>query len=58
VKKKTSIRLLIIVLLISQAAYSQPEPPNPVGLPIDGGIFFLIASAVIYGVNKIRNNKI
>tara|TARA_B110000967_G_scaffold209439_1_gene265642 strand:+ start:1738 stop:1878 length:141 start_codon:yes stop_codon:yes gene_type:complete len=46
-----------MVLLISQTAYSQgPPPPNPPGIPIDGGIFFLLSTAIIYGVTKIRNN--
>jgi hypothetical protein len=56
VKKSTVIILFTMVLLISQTAYSQPPPPNPPGIPIDGGIFLLLSTAIIYGVTKIRNN--
>ncbi|MDG1697321.1 MAG: hypothetical protein P8H93_00195 [Polaribacter sp.] len=32
-----------------------PPPPPPPSLSIDGGLFFLIASATIYGLKKTRN---
>lgn len=32
-----------------------PPPPPPPNLPVDGGLFFLIALAIIYGVKKTRN---
>jgi len=32
-----------------------PGPPPPPGLPIDGGIFGLLAVALAYGVKKIND---
>ncbi|SFV64915.1 hypothetical protein MNB_SUP05-5-1037 [hydrothermal vent metagenome] len=33
---------------------AQPGPPPPVGLPIDGGIAFLLGSGIVYAVSKLR----
>ncbi|WP_341221608.1 PID-CTERM protein-sorting domain-containing protein [Polaribacter atrinae] len=30
-------------------------PPPPPGLPIDGGLLFLVISGIIYGVKKVKN---
>jgi hypothetical protein len=29
-------------------------PPPPPGLPIDGGLFILLASGVLYGIKKSK----
>ena len=41
--------------LFAQGPPPPPPPPGlPPGLPIDGGILFLAASALVYGVRKIK----
>lgn len=37
-------------------AQGPPPPPPPPGLPIDGGLLFLAASALVYGVRNINKN--
>jgi len=32
-----------------------PPPPPPPGLPIDGGLLFLLIAGVAYGVKKIKD---
>ena len=43
--------LVIVPLLMVFTASAQPAPP---ATPIDGGLGFLIAGGVLYGVSKIR----
>lgn len=47
--------LFSLYLAISSQVFAQgpPPPPPPPGLPIDGGLLFLIASAIGYGIKKI-----
>lgn len=57
-KKKNTLTLLI-VLFISIGIYGQlvpppVPPPPPPGLPIDGGIIFLIISGAIFGFSKLK----
>ncbi|MCF6278975.1 MAG: hypothetical protein L3J14_01360 [Flavobacteriaceae bacterium] len=33
------------------------NPPNPPGLPIDGGAIFLLSSGLIYAINKLRRKE-
>jgi len=60
-KNTTPFIILIgIVLISSTQVFAQGPPPPPPpglepGLPIDGGILFLAASALVYGVRKLRN---
>ena len=62
-KKRTlKIALVLMFLLAAEFMFSQSTPPPnrapaPPGLPIDGGIFTLIAVAFGYGVSKLRNKK-
>ncbi len=53
-------------MFISVAAYSKiPDPPTEVGgapppgpgLPIDGGLSFLLASGVVYGIYSLKRKK-
>jgi hypothetical protein len=56
-KKKEKILLLFCMTFVCYT-YGQspgPPPPPPPNLPVDGGLFFLIALAIIYGVKKTRN---
>jgi hypothetical protein len=34
-----------------------PPPPPPPGLPIDGGISFLVITGILYGVFKLREKE-
>jgi len=50
---RTKYILTLAILLMSFAVLAQPGTPP--GTPIDGGLGFLIAGGVLYGVSKIRN---
>jgi len=58
-EKKLSLSLLLFCIIFvctnGQSVPPSPGPPGPPSLPVDGGLFFLIASAIIYGVKKTRN---
>ncbi|MDD3721315.1 MAG: hypothetical protein PHW92_02340 [Lutibacter sp.] len=41
-------------MLSSLPAYAPPPPP---GLPIDGGLSFLLASGVIYGIYSLKRKR-
>ena len=60
-KKMLKIVIVFIALFATEYIFSQTPPPNrgavPPGLPIDGGVFSLIAIAFGYGVNKLRNKS-
>ena len=52
--------VLILALTIGFVASGQvvpppAPPPPPPGLPLDGGLVFLVFSAIIYGAKKIKN---
>ena len=53
--------LSIFFVLIGFVTYAgepaPPGPPPPVGLPIDGGLSFLIISGVAYGIFELRRKK-
>lgn len=48
--------LLIIFLFtpffITHGLCQAPPPPDPVGIPIDGGLLFLLIGGIIYGGRK------
>jgi len=57
--KKIKLIVLFTVLLFAQSVLGQivpppiPPPPPP-GLPVDGGIIFLLISGLIYGIRTLR----
>jgi hypothetical protein len=55
-------KILIIIVLLSVQAFAAPGPPPPEvpppGLPIDGGILFLVVAALGYGLFKINQRKL
>jgi len=56
------ILLLFCFMLISLLAYSQKGPPPPVpppnpGLPIDGGISYLLVAGAIYGAYSLKKKN-
>lgn len=68
-KNKFNIVLLTFSLLVAAEGYSQKAPPTPPpngkpaapppnpGLPIDGGLAYLLLSGIFYGVYELRKNK-
>ena len=50
--------VLTFVLILVNVSFAQgpPDPPDP-GVPIDGGLGFLLAAGLIYGVNKYRKSR-
>jgi len=55
------IILLIAFLFVALAGIAQAvpppvPPPPPPGLPIDGGVLFLLIAGMAYGVKTIRKN--
>ncbi|MBL4905676.1 MAG: hypothetical protein JKZ00_06660 [Flavobacteriaceae bacterium] len=57
-KKRIKYTLIVAILLTAtmygQAVPPPVPPPPPPGLPIDGGIFLLLLSGVVYGVKKLK----
>ncbi len=54
--KKTSLLILMVCLSISVFGQAPPPPPPPPpGLPIDGGIFFLLLAGLFYGAKKLKD---
>ncbi|MDA9338083.1 hypothetical protein N9Q51_01875 [Flavobacteriaceae bacterium] len=53
-KKLASLLLLLLFPLI-MIAQGPPPPPPPPGLPIDGGLLFLLIAGIVYGVKKLKN---
>ena len=57
-KKLASLLLLLLfplVMIAQGTGLPSPPPPTPPGLPIDGGLLFLLIAGVAYGVKKIKD---
>ena len=57
-KKLASLLLLLLfpLIMIAQGTgLPGPGPPPPPGLPIDGGLLFLLIAGIVYGVKKLKN---
>jgi len=48
--------LMILPVLVKDAA-AQPPPPPPQDIPIDGGLFLLIAAGASYGARKLYKQQ-
>jgi peptidoglycan/LPS O-acetylase OafA/YrhL len=48
--------LLVLPVLIKDAS-AQPPPPPPQDIPIDGGLFLLIAAGAAYGARKLYKQQ-
>ncbi|QNM85291.1 hypothetical protein H9W90_14030 [Polaribacter pectinis] len=59
-KKRKYLTLLLVFVLIctvsGQVVPPPMPPPPPPGLPVDGGLLFLLISGLIFGVKKIKDN--
>lgn len=51
--------MLIVFICLPSLVQAQPfDCPNPdLPCPIDGGLSFLIAAGVVYGVKKVRDGR-
>lgn len=68
-KKVKLLMLCFAFMLFGAVAYSEKPPPTPgqrssdaalpppPGLPIDGGLSFLLASGVAYGIYALKRKK-
>jgi len=52
--KKLASLLLLLLFPLTMIAQGPPPPPPP-GLPIDGGLLFLLIAGMAYGVKKLKN---
>jgi peptidoglycan/LPS O-acetylase OafA/YrhL len=48
--------LLVLPMFINNAS-AQPPPPPPQDIPIDGGLFLLIAAGAAYGARKFYKQQ-
>jgi len=48
--------LMVLPGLVKDAA-AQPPPPPPQDIPIDGGLFLLIAAGASYGARKLYKQQ-
>ena len=48
--------LMVLPVLVKDAA-AQPPPPPPQDIPIDGGLFLLIAAGATYGARKLYKQQ-
>lgn len=64
-KKIFTLTLLVLIGFVCAAqggippapAPPQGPPPDPIGLPIDGGVLIAAFFAVVYGVKKITKSN-
>ncbi|MCE2497201.1 MAG: hypothetical protein J4F31_11600 [Flavobacteriales bacterium] len=49
--------IIVALMLVPTVVLGQPANPDPPGVPIDGGVGFLLAAGAAYGVKKYRDHK-
>ena len=59
--KYLTILGFLVVFVLSpafvQTAIAQPPPPDPVDIPIDGGLGFLLAAGVAYAAKRLYKSN-
>jgi hypothetical protein len=49
---------LFVAVVATKAVFAQGIPDDPdIAVPIDGGIFTVVGSAVAYGVYRLKNKN-
>ena len=51
----SSIFILVVAVSVAQVPPGAPPPPPPRSLPIDGGLLFLVISAILFGIKKLKH---
>jgi hypothetical protein len=46
--------ILVAAVCVAQVPPGVP-PPNAPSLPIDGGLLFLVISAILFGIKKLKH---
>ena len=49
--------IMVLPAFIGTLSAQPPPPPDPVGVPIDGGLSLLLAAGVAYGSKKFFSKK-
>ncbi|KGL58737.1 PID-CTERM protein-sorting domain-containing protein [Polaribacter sp. Hel1_85] len=48
--------MLAFTCIVSGQIVPPPvPPPPPPGLPVDGGLLFLIVTGILFGIKKLKN---
>jgi len=48
--------ILVAAVCVAQVPPGiSPNPPNAPDLPIDGGLLFLVISAILFGIKKLKH---
>jgi len=49
--------ILVVAVCVAQVppGVSPPPPPSAPNLPIDGGLIFLVISAILFGIKKLKH---
>ncbi|HSZ71034.1 MAG TPA: hypothetical protein VK750_00050 [Cytophagaceae bacterium] len=56
--KRVVFTCILVLGLGLMNGWSQPQPPpDPGDVPIDGGLSWLVASGIGYGVYRYKKNK-
>jgi hypothetical protein len=57
-KKNFKLFLLVVLAVSTKAVFAQGVPDDPdLQVPVDGGIFTVVGSAVAYGVYRLKNKN-
>lgn len=54
---KYTLTLAAFLFVGSLMAQGTPNSDPDLQVPVDGGIFTVVGSAIVYGVYKVRNKK-
>lgn len=54
---KITLTFAAMAFVGSLFAQGTPNQDPDMGVPVDGGIFTVVGSAIAYGVYKVRNKK-
>jgi hypothetical protein len=48
--------ILVVAVCVAQVPPGvSPPPPSAPNLPIDGGLLFLVISAILFGIKKLKH---
>jgi hypothetical protein len=53
---KIFLILTFVICIVTLSIAQPPDPPDPT-VPIDGGLGFLLAAGMIYGVHRFRKSR-